>query len=520
VCAASSQALGADVVAVEDVSLQRVLPVPQRMRYWLGLVALVGLYYGAAHIGYALRFAGPVAAIVWLPVGVAIAFLYLGGLRFWPGVVVGDLLVNNYAALPVGSAVGQTCGNLLEAVVAAYLIRKLVPRGSPLASLDGLARLMLALAVGTAISASVGAVSLRLGGVISTSLIPSVWRTWWLGDLAGGIVLVPLAIAWYGAKLYLEPRRVLEGATVVAAVVGLSELAFRINGPVAYLVFPPLIWAALQFSQRGATLVVLIATGVAIWNTRQHEGPFSYLSVTNSILATQLYIGVAALSTLCLTVLVSEREAMAEQLGASRARLLAAAELERRHVERNLHDGAQQRLLALGVHLRLAAESVRRAPEEAAALFAFAESQLDLAIEELRELAQGMHPTVLRDLGLAMAMRTVAARSRVPIELVELPAERLGADVEATAYYVFSEGISNAMKHAHASSIEVRAGVRGASLHVEVADNGVGGAFEQPDGGLGGLRERVEAAGGVLNVQSPPGHGTRVRAVFPTGGVG
>src|SRR5262249_18749805 len=101
--------------------------------YFLGIACLVGIYYAAAHLGYALGFSGPVAAIVWLPVGVGISALYLGGLQFWPGVVIGDLLVNNYSTLPLGSALGQSCGNLLEVLVAVVLLRQLCPEGSPLA---------------------------------------------------------------------------------------------------------------------------------------------------------------------------------------------------------------------------------------------------------------------------------------------------------------------------------------------------------------------------------------------------
>ena len=132
----------------------------------LGVLALALLYRGAAQIGYALQFAGPVAAIVWLPVGIGVAFLYLGGLRYWPGVLIGDLLANDYGALPLGSALGQTAGNVLEVIVATVLLRRLVPRGDPLGSVGGVSRMLLAIAAGTAVSASVGSLSLLLGGVI------------------------------------------------------------------------------------------------------------------------------------------------------------------------------------------------------------------------------------------------------------------------------------------------------------------------------------------------------------------
>src|SRR5580765_632566 len=144
-----------------------------RLRYLTGVVVLAGVYYGAAKVSYLLEFAGPVAAIVWLPVGIGVSFLYLGGLRFWPGVLIGDLLANDYGALPLGSALGQTCGNLLEVLVAAWLLRRLVRDRPPLASIWGVGCMVIAIVVGTAVSATVGALSLRLGGVISSDAVPT-----------------------------------------------------------------------------------------------------------------------------------------------------------------------------------------------------------------------------------------------------------------------------------------------------------------------------------------------------------
>ena len=133
--------------------------------YLFGVAVLTALYYASARIGMDLKFVGPVAAIVWPPVGVGIAFLYLRGIAYWPGVLLGDLLANNYTAIPLGSAIGQTCGNVLEVLVATVLIRRMVPGGSPLQSVRGLARMLVAFAAGTAVSATIGSLSLKLGGV-------------------------------------------------------------------------------------------------------------------------------------------------------------------------------------------------------------------------------------------------------------------------------------------------------------------------------------------------------------------
>jgi signal transduction histidine kinase len=485
--------------------------------YPVKVAALVGLYYGSAKLGYTFGFAGPVAAIVWLPVGVAVSGLSLFGLALWPGVLAGDLLSNDYSALPVGAALGQTCGNMLEVLVAAWLIRRLMRRGTPLQSLPGVAQVVGALALGTAISAVVGPITLSLAGVVETGSLFEVSRTWWLGDLCGALVVVPLAIAWWplpGRRPALD-RHLVEGVLLLVVVATLAEIAAHSHQPVAYLLFPALIWAAVRFGARGATLAVAAAVSITVWATTHFEGPFVVGSSSHSVVNTQLFVAVAAVSSLCLAALVAERESFAERLGESRAELYRAAETERRRIEHALHDGAQQRLLALGIRLHLA--GVRSASPSDALSFFNAESQLQAALDELRELSHGTHPSVLSELGLAGAIATVAARSTIPVTLHELPSAPCGDVAEATVYYVVSEGIANAMKHSRAAAIEVRLAAASGTLSVEIGDDGVGGASEYAGSGLRGLRERVNEAGGTFVVSSPAGRGTRLAATVPAG---
>jgi signal transduction histidine kinase len=499
-----------------------------RLRYAGGVAALVALYYAAAHLGYALEFSGPVGAIVWLPVGVGIAFLYLAGLQFWPGVVVGDLLVNNYSQLPLGTALGQTTGNLLEVVVACVLLRRLSRGRPPLVTVGGVGRTAAALAVGTAISATVGSLSLLAGHVIAAGNFGKVWRTWWLGDLSGALLVVPLAVTWYRP---LHPgrlsRRSLEAVVSIASVGILSTLAFSTGRPktalsqsvsaeaLSFLVFPALVWSAVRLRQRGATLAIAVAAGVAVWATTHYVGPFSTHSLATSVLKTQLFIAVASFTTLCLAAAVTERETLAERLRASRLRVIEAGDSERRRLEHNLHDGAQQRLAGLAVRLGLAAERAREESVESEALIEAARSELDLAIDELRDLAHGSHPAVLTRDGLAAAVVQMAERPSVEIEKLELPSKRLEENVEATAYYVLAEAATNAQKHARASTIRLRVHAFDGLLGVEVTDDGVGGAGEAPGSGLEGLRDRVEAIGGTFDVLSARGRGTRIAATIP-----
>jgi signal transduction histidine kinase len=487
-----------------------------RVRYLLLVVALAGLYYGAAKIGYTLKFTGAVAAIVWLPVGVGVAFLYFGGLRLWPGVLAGDLIANQYQALPVGSAIGQSIGNVLEVVVVTVLLRRVARRGHPLESVRGVCGLLLAIFTGVAVSATIGPLSLWLGDVLSRDDLPTVWHTWWLGDTAGALVVIPFALAWWRPVVFRwDSRRMLEAAVLLVAIVLLSELALRNDRPLSYIVFPALTWAAIRFGPRGATLAVAAAAGFTLWKTAHHAGPFIVGSIPHSTLSTQLYVAVASISTMFLAALVSEREAIARGLVESRARLIGIADQERRRLEHNLHDGAQLTLTMLAVQLATGRRRAAAAPEQATGLFEDAEAQVLVAIDQLRELAHGIHPTILTDLGLSQAIRSLAAQSAIPIRVIELPPARLDSTAEAAAYYVVAEALTNAQKHSQASTITLRATEWEGVLHLSVADNGVGGAQARLGTGLQGLRDRVEAVGGKFAVDSLAGRGTRIRAAIP-----
>jgi PAS domain S-box-containing protein len=204
-----------------------------------------------------------------------------------------------------------------------------------------------------------------------------------------------------------------------------------------------------------------------------------------------------------------------DELAASRLRIVEASDDERRRLERNLHDGAQQRLVALSVALRIAQRKVTDAPAEARELLACAADELGEALEELRELAQGIHPAVLTERGLESALEVLAARAPLPVELdVALP-ERLPEQVEAAAYYVASEGLANVVKHAQADTARVRVARENGRVTVAVEDDGVGGAAFDGGSGLYGLRDRVETLDGRLRLVSGAGDGTVLRAELP-----
>jgi PAS domain S-box-containing protein len=218
--------------------------------------------------------------------------------------------------------------------------------------------------------------------------------------------------------------------------------------------------------------------------------------------------------TRLVSLALANEEARGE-LEASRARLVSAGDEERRRLERNLHDGAQQRLVSLSLSLRLAQRKLATDPQAAQELLSAASLELGVALEELRELARGIHPAVLTERGLGPALQSLADRVPLPVEL-ELPTdERLPRRVEAAAYFVVSEALANVAKYAHASAVTVTVARENGFAVVEVADDGVGGADPQRGTGLRGLTDRIEALDGTLVVDSRPGEGTRIRAEVP-----
>jgi signal transduction histidine kinase len=213
--------------------------------------------------------------------------------------------------------------------------------------------------------------------------------------------------------------------------------------------------------------------------------------------------------------LTAELEQRLSEVRASRARIVAAGDEERRRIERDLHDGAQQRLVSVVLLLRMAGRRHGESlPPEVRALLSGTVDELQRAITDLRELARGIRPAILTEAGLAAAVRSLADRIPMEVALSVGTVPRLDAAVEATAYFVTSEALTNALKHAQTESVDVRIAVEGAELRVTVTDAGVGGAAIEGGTGLAGLRDRVQALGGELEVRTGPG-GTTVCAVIP-----
>jgi signal transduction histidine kinase len=257
-----------------------------------------------------------------------------------------------------------------------------------------------------------------------------------------------------------------------------------------------------MYSVVGAPVYVGGRLWGAIMATSEH--PYAFPAGTEQRISSFAELVTAALAN------VDARE----QLAASRARIVEAADDARRRIERDLHDGAQQRLVSLALRLRLLQSDLE--PGSAAAReLAGARSELDAALEELRELARGIHPSILTDRGLEAALEALAGRATAPVSLELDGCDELPLSVQTTAYFVVAEALTNASKHADSDRIEVRVTAGEGRALVEVRDDGSGGVDPERGSGLSGLVDRVSALGGTLEIHSPEGAGTTIRARVP-----
>jgi signal transduction histidine kinase len=659
------------------------------VRYVLSIAAVAAAYYVAGRIGLELAYLDGAVAALWPPAGLGLAVLFLYGVYLWPGIVVGDLLLGDFST-PLGTVLGQTVGNTTALVVAALLLRRLTGGRGDLARVVDVLALVGCALVAAAVSAAFGPTSLRLGNVIAHDEVGRVFRTWTLSDASGVLVVAPVVLTWATTRLKgIRRREVVEGALALALLVVLAELSPQRDVP--YIVFPVLLWTALRFGPRGAATAILVVCSITVWNTAQNDGPFVRDSITDSLLSTQLFIAISALTSLILAAVTAERtraaralaateeaqrrlaaeqaalrrvatlvareaaptrvfeqvteevgrllglpgaavmhydasstakvvgawsrdgrllfpvgatldldgdtvvakvlrtgtaqrveryeeatgtladtlrsfgyraavaapvhvggrlwgalaaasasddalpeglerrlcdfadliaQALAnadayEQLAASRAHLVEVGDAERRRLERNLHDGAQQRLVSVALELSMASAKLEQDPRAARELLSAARDHLATGLDELRELARGIHPAVLTERGLGPALEALRERAAVPVEIVELPDERLPSKVEAAVYYVVAEAITNVAKYAGASYATVAVRRSNGAVTVTVSDDGAGGADAARGSGLRGLAARVEALNGRMDLDSPPGRGTRITAEIP-----
>jgi signal transduction histidine kinase/integral membrane sensor domain MASE1 len=310
------------------------------------VVALAALYAVAARAGLQLDAVSGFATLVWAPSGIALAALLIRGYRVWPAILLGAFVANILAGAPIPVAMGIAAGNTLEALAAAYVLQQIPGfRRSLDRLIDAFAFIIVAAALTTAISATIGVISLYVGGVVPSAGIGETWRAWWLGDAIGDLLVAPILLVWSVGKPNVSREGWLEAATLGVCLIAASLVVF--NPPAgntssvfgeAYLFFPLFIWASVRFGQRGSVTTAFIVSAIAIWATVAGRGPFVQTELYRSLFALQTFMAVTAATFLVLGASVSERGAAAERLQSAIAgEQLMLAE----------RDAAHQRLIAV-----------------------------------------------------------------------------------------------------------------------------------------------------------------------------
>lgn len=506
-----------------------------REHEWLRLIAgnvLVAVgYWALAEVGGLAQYRDGIE-VAWLPVGFAAAMLYLGDLRWFVGVIVGDMIVGpNFIPTidPTVPNLVATTGNTIEVVLIAYLMRRWLGRNNPLERPADVGRLFVAIAIGTAVSAVIGTIDYMLWLGLSWHDAPGNVRTWWLGDTSGGLLLAPLLMVWLGRPWPTGWRRreLLEAVAIVGAVAGLSVAVFSSHHPLTYVQFPALVVAAVYLGQRGATVALVLTLVAAIVMTAANVGPFVEKSINDQALSTQLFILVSTLTTLILGAAVSARRRAAVELAEARQREAERAAEERQRIARDLHDSVSQTLFTLGLHTEIAKHEVARI--ENAPVGPLAD-----AIGEVAELARGallemrasifdLRGGAVAEQGLVAALAAHGAGLAVRHDVrvgVDGPSERLPLDPghEELLFRIGQEAVTNAVKHSGSAAISVHVAVEPAAVDLTVRDDGAGFDSDRSYSGHLGLelmRSRAIEAGGRLTIESAPGAGTTVRVRFP-----
>ncbi len=287
-----------------------------RWRRWAVFAAVAGVYFVAGKLGLRLAFAHPSATAVWPPAGIALVAILLLGYDAAPVIFLGAFVVNLTTAGTVATALGIAFGNTLEAVVGAYLVARYARGREAFERARDIFRFTLLAAFGsTALSATIGASTLALGGVASWKDYGSLWLTWWLGDMGGDLIVAPLlllwitqpAVRWTGGQL-------LEAAALLGGLLVASRIVFGGLVPSETLCVTLFIWAAYRFGQRDAATAIALVSGIAIWETLHGSGPFARGSPDESLLLLQAFMGAASVTSLILAAVVAERRRTAEQL--------------------------------------------------------------------------------------------------------------------------------------------------------------------------------------------------------------
>ena len=284
------------------------------VKYLLESAIFLIVYCIAAKLGLKIDAVSGFATLVWLPTGISLTLLFILGFRFWPAVALGAFLVNLSTGAPPVIALGIALGNGLEALIGAYGLKKLGFRLSLDRVKDVLSLIFVAALFSTAISATVGTTSLFLGKIITKHAYLNTWSAWWIGDMISDLIIAPFIFVWINnPRIFFKPKRLIEEVAslvllfIISLLVFVRILSFNKNAPITYLVFPPLIWISLRFTQRAATTAILFLFAVGVGSAVLGYGTFSEKPLSGSLFYLQSFMGITAITVMLLAARSTER---------------------------------------------------------------------------------------------------------------------------------------------------------------------------------------------------------------------
>jgi signal transduction histidine kinase len=530
------------------------------------IVGLFFIYFLACKVGLRLAIVHPSATAVWPGTGIALAAILLLGYEVWPGIFLGAFAVNLTTAGSILSSFGIAFGNTLEAVLGAYLVTRFANGRTVFDRAEGIFKFFLfACVAATTVSASIGTASLALTGLSRGVHWESLWFTWWLGNMAGAILVTPCFLLRSAGTEALSSRRqvVLQGAALLSLLlvdaIVFSFLSPTAQGyPLAFVCIPFVVWVAFELHPRETALAVLAFSVIAIGSALHAAGN---VSISNeSLLVIQVFVSVVAMTGLLVSVTVSERNRhaytlqkakrgleervlertrelenrIAKQERAEHAlrdlsgRLLHTQDQERRRIARELHDSTGQSLAALTMILSKVSKKAAGIAPELSRELGEGEQIAQTVSDELRTTSYLLHPPLLDEMGLQAGLRWYIEgfkeRSKIDVQL-NLPdnLRRLPTDLELMIFRVVQECLTNVHRHSGSPTATICLRNSNKELTLEIRDQGKGISADKLvavtgacTGGVGlrGMRERVKAFGGELEIQSDP-QGTVVRAMIP-----
>ncbi len=524
---------------------------------WVLIVALA--YIAAARLGLALDAVSGFAALVWAPSGIALASLLLGGFRLWPAVFLGAVITNYWAAAPLGTSIGIGVGNTIAALVGVRLIN-MVPGFRPTLERvrDVLALIILAAIASSVIAATTGVTVLMLSDIVAPARFGETWRAWWIGDAIGDLVVAPLILVWATWRSRdTTAARFAEAVVVGIVVTAICLLIFGGNGFAnswfegrEYMLFPPLIWAALRFGVRGAVTTAALAMTVAIARTVTGHGPFAETELSASLFSLQAFMGISGATFLLLGAAISERARTAADLVSARetaesanrakAGFLASVSHELRTPLNAITGYVELLALELDGPLTEKQRSVlSRISHSQRHLLLLIEDVLGFAQVEAGRLSVELQPVVVAD-AIASVEPLVApelTKKGLTLDIADCdPGLLVRADPDKLRQVLLNL-VANAIKFTDApGAIAISAQRSGDKVRLSVSDTGIGipeteiqrvftpfyqvhqGPTRRFAGlglGLSIVREVVTAMKGEVDIESKVGKGTRVSIALP-----